>query len=408
MLFYYQAVSRLLIPFLLLAVAGVALSQIDLLHQSYQPLLSILPYLSLSLALLLSHVFNKVRYLYMAVLLGVTFFLVQTELQNPLEQITPFYWFSVVSLLLPINILMLVSVKDRGVWNRWGGVLLFLLPLQSALLFYGETVDAFITLFIHPYLAVGQLGDTVLSSAGVIVYVASLLVLLLVLCVRNTEAEAVFFSCLFCVFLTLLYFDSVYISSVLFTAAGLILSYGLMRSSHDMAYQDDLTKIPGRRALNEKMESLGGKYVIAMMDVDHFKKFNDTHGHDVGDDVLRMVAAKMDEVSGGGKTYRYGGEEFCVVFNNKDLSACKPHLEAVRETIASYKLKIRDKKSRPKRGKKGAKLRGKKEKVKSVSVTISVGVAERGGKIQKPVQVIKEADKALYKAKEAGRNCLVM
>ena len=57
-----------------------------------------------------------------------------------------------------------------------------------------------------------------------------------------------------------------------------------------MAFRDELTGLPGRRALNERLQRLPRQYVLAMTDVDHFKKFNDTHGHDVGDEVLKLVA----------------------------------------------------------------------------------------------------------------------
>ena len=79
-----------------------------------------------------------------------------------------------------------------------------------------------------------------------------------------------------------------------------------------MAFRDELTGLPGRRALNEKLQRMGRVYTLAMADVDHFKAFNDTHGRR-GDQVLRMVAAQLRRVSGGGHAYRYGGE-FTLVF----------------------------------------------------------------------------------------------
>src|SRR3546814_5904189 len=72
--------------------------------------------------------------------------------------------------------------------------------------------------------------------------------------------------------------------------------------AYQMAFRDELTGLPGRRALNERMQRLGRNYVLAMSDVDHFKKFNDTHGHDVGDQVLRLVASKLSKISGDRKS----------------------------------------------------------------------------------------------------------
>ncbi len=89
-----------------------------------------------------------------------------------------------------------------------------------------------------------------------------------------------------------------------------------------MAYHDDLTGIPGRRALNEDLDKLSGMYAIAMMDIDHFKKFNDTYGHDVGDEALRYVARTVDQIVAHGKLYRLVGKSlllFILVLQKKKL-----------------------------------------------------------------------------------------
>jgi len=81
---------------------------------------------------------------------------------------------------------------------------------------------------------------------------------------------------------------------------------GLVATSYRMAYHDDLTGLPGRRAMNEVLLQLGSRYAMAMVDVDHFKRFNDTYGHDVGDQVLRMVASRLGVVSAAGKLFDTG------------------------------------------------------------------------------------------------------
>ncbi|MCP4414272.1 MAG: GGDEF domain-containing protein, partial [Gammaproteobacteria bacterium] len=195
----------------------------------------------------------------------------------------------------------------------------------------------------------------------------------------------------------------------IFSSIQLMLIWSVLKQSHDMAYRDELTGLPGRRALNDALKSPGRKYVLAMMDIDHFKKFNDKYGHDIGDDVLKVVAGKIAQVTGSGRAFRYGGEEFTVLFKGKELETCIPHLEAVREEIAQYKILIRETKNRPKTRKEGKILRGggRKNTPKGISVTISIGVAPKNTTYTNPEQVLKGADKALYKAKNAGRNCLV-
>jgi diguanylate cyclase (GGDEF)-like protein len=185
----------------------------------------------------------------------------------------------------------------------------------------------------------------------------------------------------------------------------LILAVAVAHEAYQMAFRDELTGLPGRRALNERMQRLGRNYVLAMTDVDHFKKFNDTHGHDVGDQVLRLVASKLSKVSGGGRAYRYGGEEFALVFAGKTLEECLPHLEVIRGVIAAYNIQLRNP-DRPQDDLQGRQRRAGSAAT-SVSVTVSIGVCERMPEQRTPEEVLKAADQALYAAKGAGRNCVV-
>ncbi|WP_455887438.1 diguanylate cyclase [Pseudomonas rustica] len=187
----------------------------------------------------------------------------------------------------------------------------------------------------------------------------------------------------------------------------LMIAAAVAHEAYQMAFRDELTGLPGRRALNERMQRLGRNYVIAMTDVDHFKKFNDTHGHDVGDQVLRLVASRLSKVTGGGRAYRYGGEEFALVFAGKTAEECVPHVEAVREVIANYVMHLRDQSSRPQDDTSGRQRRAGSSGG-TVSVTISIGVAERQVDHRNPEAVLKSADQALYSAKGAGRNCVMV
>lgn len=186
--------------------------------------------------------------------------------------------------------------------------------------------------------------------------------------------------------------------NVFSSTAMLMCLYAVLQESWRMAYLDELTELPARRALRERFQKMGGTYTVAMLDVDHFKKFNDTYGHDTGDAVLRMIATKLNKVTGGGTSYRYGGEEFSVVFNGKNSEDAKPHLETLRETIASTPFII----NRASRRKSDKKFRNRKNK--KVSVTVSIGVADSKANVSSPWDVLKLSDKALYRAKAKGRN----
>jgi diguanylate cyclase (GGDEF)-like protein len=187
-------------------------------------------------------------------------------------------------------------------------------------------------------------------------------------------------------------------------AACAALAVAVLQDSYRMAFRDELTGLPGRRALNDRMKGLGRRYVIAMVDVDHFKRFNDTHGHDVGDDVLRMVASRLARVGGGGKAFRYGGEEFTVLFPRRSLGDALPHIEALREAIQGTRMALRAP-GRPAKDSVGRKRRGAAPAARrTVAVTVSIGVADRDERHTTPEAVVAAADKALYRAKRGGRN----
>jgi len=239
------------------------------------------------------------------------------------------------------------------------------------------------------------------QSQTVLIVSFATLYILLTLCILNPSLHmSAGFGVLFMLIAELHYGDESRSLNVFGSAALLMCLYAIMQETWRMAYLDELTGLPGRRSLGEKFRKISGLYTVAMLDVDHFKKFNDTYGHDAGDAVLRMIAAKMSKVSGGGQSYRYGGEEFSIVFAGKDSREAVRHLETLREAIASKPFVIRR-----------ARRRDSSAPVKpvdnnTVTVTVSIGFADSGGNKTSPWDVLKLSDQALYRAKGKGRNCV--
>lgn len=188
--------------------------------------------------------------------------------------------------------------------------------------------------------------------------------------------------------------------AVYLAAAGGILTIAAIERSYLLAYHDGLTGLPGRRALNEALERLSGAYTIAMVDVDHFKRFNDTYGHEVGDEVLRTVATRLTEELPQSTVYRYGGEEFAVLFAGAGQADCLLLLEGARDAVAREPFTVR-RRLRPRN--KPAKPRAKSRR-RQETITVSIGVAERDKRLARAEDVIRAADQALYRAKEGGRN----
>ena len=200
--------------------------------------------------------------------------------------------------------------------------------------------------------------------------------------------------------------------------AAAILAVFIVEASYAMAYHDELTGLPSRRAFNDARLRLEAPYSVAVVDIDHFKKFNDTYGHETGDDVLCMVADRLTRVTGGGQAFRVGGEEFSILFPGKPAEEAVPHLELLRATIETSVFRLRgsdrralsrghDRRKIAARRKKRSLVRAQWRRLSAslgLSVTVSIGVAEPGSKHPTVESVTQLADKALYRAKEGGRN----
>lgn len=158
----------------------------------------------------------------------------------------------------------------------------------------------------------------------------------------------------------------------------------------DFANKDFLTGVYNRRYFYENMneyvayaEEHMEPYVVAMLDIDHFKKINDTHGHNSGDKVLKTLAKKLiDETKGDDLIARFGGEEFCVILKNISNEDAVKFFVNLRANIANCKVQL------------------KKEQI---SFTVSIGVAFSRSDYRLD-ELLELADEALYRAKENGRN----
>jgi len=192
---------------------------------------------------------------------------------------------------------------------------------------------------------------------------------------------------------------------VSFGVMTIILVHAILHMYWRKVYMDVLTTVPNRQALDERLHTLRKNYTLAMVDIDHFKKFNDNYGHAEGDNVLRMVAQHLEEHLGF-KVYRYGGEEFCVVFEGSNLEPAHEQMDKTRHSLEKRAFRLRSNKRR--KGDIGSFFtKSADSSGRKVHITISVGVAAAGKSGEDYEKVIKRADQALYQAKEKGRNKVI-
>jgi diguanylate cyclase (GGDEF)-like protein len=319
-----------------------------------------------------------------------------------------------IGLLLPLNFVILSLQQETG----------FTLPSLAplSLLLFIESV--IVAVLCRPEPAAQHalhraLAPAPLPFATLLAFAAATIILLVRFLLFRKPVDGGLLWALAASFLALHFGGAGRIPTAYFATAALTLAGSIVETSYRLAYYDELTALPSRRAFHEALLRLTPPYSIAMVDIDHFKRCNDTYGHDTGDEVLRMVAARLARVSGGGQAYRVGGEEFAIVFAGKTTKDVFDPLEQLRLDIAASSFRLRGTERRQEtrgpdrrnsRGQTGRAIRklAQASPVTELSVTASMGVATATQPNASAEEVIKAADKALYRAKNAGRNRIEM
>jgi GGDEF domain-containing protein len=324
--------------------------------------------------------------------------------------------FSAVSVLMPVNFLLIAFMRERGFGVSGIAPFGTLLFMQAVVLAVLERARASSGLTPAPEPA----ANASISTYGFLAFtIAAILLAGRTIVTRKPSDHALFWA-LVSFFLSIYFNNSVQFSYLYSAVGACILAMSIVETSYLLAYHDELTALPSRRAFNDALDRLQQTFSIAVVDIDHFKQFNDTYGHDTGDQVLRLVASRLASVTGGGQAYRCGGEEFAILFPGKTVSDVVEHLEGLRATIETAEFRMRgfDRRQTPRgpdrRNQRNRRRTGKRQAVRqpaeekkipaSLSVTVSIGVAGSSPDDQFPDTILQAADTALYRAKGNGRN----
>ncbi|MFZ5643835.1 MAG: GGDEF domain-containing protein [Bacillota bacterium] len=399
-----KKLQPLALPGGFLALALLVLLNAESMSAPARQLVNYFSHVMFAASLALSYWFNRSRVFFIALLLEAGQLLIFSMVPPGAgrnEYMLASY--SAASLLLPLNILAFSFFKERGILSgpgkfRVAFVLAQLIFISWAGLPGNDVAVQALNVRIIP---TSPPDLTPIPQLSVLFFVITFTVLLARLYLSPTPMDGHFTGILIAVALALHLRENIMAFQIFYTTSGIIMLAALIQDSYRKAYLDELTGIPGRRSLMEELAKLDGKYSIAMVDIDFFKKFNDTYGHDVGDEVLKFIAAQINDVTGGGKAFRYGGEEFTVVFPGKRVKDVLPHLENLREAIGKRPFILRGK-DRPKE--KPEKITPSKSTRRRLFITVSIGVAQSGLQSREAGEVIREADGALYRAKQQGRN----
>ena len=365
--------------------------------------LSMIPYVVYGGGLILCWLFYNSREFNLIIILVVSF-----------GALSQFFWakgllgfqkellFNLLCILIPLNFLIFNFLKERGILNQYGVKRLIFVGAQVMGAFWLLKTNQF---GLSTYLSMDLVqypltAKTIIKQPGQLIIAISLTILCAHWLLRPNQLRGAWILSLISVVVALHFVLNTQLATTYFIFAGVILLSAIVNNAYHLAYKDELTQLPSRRALKQQLASLGKTYSLAMVDVDHFKKLNDNHGHDIGDEVLKMLAAHLQRVEGGGKAFRYGGEEFTIVFPGKDIGSATLYLETLRNNIASKPFIVRNKQ----RPKDKPSQNTKSDNTKKLNVTVSIGVAEKQAKHSSTRDIMKSADDALYKAKKKGRN----
>ena len=401
--FMHRLAGNLVVPATYLIAVTVLALNLDHLPVVSHTVWLIGPTVTVTVAGTFALSYNRSRVFYVVCILAFCMLIRQQIMAEGLNEL-------IIVGLVPANILMIALFRERGFFTFTGlmRMALILFEFVIALYWISEQTPlptSLLNPFDYPFTIV--LDYSPFDQVATLLLVASMIGCVFAVGYDTTLISQGLITAL--ASLALGYSIPVGQAWEVYIIAGsLYLSASIIRDSYNMAYRDELTGLPHRRALNEQFLSLGNRYSLAMLDIDHFKKFNDTHGHAVGDQILQMVAAKIRQVGGGGRAYRYGGEEFSIIFPRMKKEDALFYLDEVRKAIQNYEMVIRGKpredEEEEKTGRKQRKRGSFRTADKKVSVTISIGVGDRATDGPLPDDVLNAADKALYATKKAGRN----
>ncbi len=364
------------------------------------------PYLAAAPGALLAWWFGHGRAMFMLALLALAHATIGAFVAGaPGADVNGQVIYAALSLLVPVNIAVFALIPERAAFSVHGLTravsILIQIAVVSAVAGAGPAAHKIAADLLHFRLFDPAFDAwTYITQPGLLAYGLAALALLARLLATRSHIDGGALGALAASALALHMVGKGPAPAVFFTVAAMLLTLAVIQDAYRMAFIDELTGLPGRRALTAAMKNLGGSYSIAMVDVDFFKKFNDAHGHDAGDQVLQMVAAKLAAAPGGGRAFRYGGEEFSVLFAGKTMDQAWEPLETLRKNIAAGRFALRDK-DRPKDKPANP---NRPRRIEKAGVTISIGVAEKGACAAAPEEILRAADKALYRAKNNGRN----
>lgn len=391
-----RKVMGVLAPITVILVAWALAVKAESSSEATQSLIKVIPYVIALLVIFMSVWYQNSNSFYLVCFILISYIFIsisQEHLPMLVEAVT------MLSILFPLNIVWLSFSKERGIFSNYGR--------NKAIIVSAQLIWVFINIKIKSSVPAIQGMSQVyigIKAPAVVLYILAVGLLLSCYILKNRYMDLIYVAVLITSIISFYFSNRILLVSIFTSAIFVIMVIAMFDVSYSLAFYDTLTGVLSRRALEQELLKLGNrKYAIAMVDLDFFKKVNDSYGHDIGDEVLKMVASLLNKTLAKAKVFRYGGEEFVVLFIGKSYNEIMPQLERTRRAIERRPFIVRSDNrptEKPDKISKYAKGKGK------INITVSIGLAQRTDLIKTGYDVIKKADEALYKSKNGGRNCI--
>jgi len=278
------------VPATILIATWFLIPRIALLPPARQELVVFAPYLVTIPGMFLAVHFHRARP-FMALLLLVVFYWASLSLLSgrPFEPALDRVYQGFV-LLVPLNLLLITLMRERGMFSTAGRLRFVFLALQAgtAIWLFRYHFHDLLPYIARSYTRLPLISGLLIPQPALLASALCFLAIALLALRRQSPVDSAMLGALAAFIIAGERLTNRDIHAAYITAGALIITLGVLRDSYNMAFRDDLTGIPSRRSLNESLHGLGRRYTVAMLDVDHFKRCNESHGHDEGDRVLKM------------------------------------------------------------------------------------------------------------------------
>ncbi|MGI6085371.1 MAG: GGDEF domain-containing protein [Acetivibrionales bacterium] len=389
-----RKVLGVLAPIAVILVAWALAAKMPFSSDATQSLIRVIPYVIALLAIFMSVWYQNSNSFYLVCFILVSYIYIsisQEHLPMLKETVT------MLSILLPVNTVWLSFSKERGVFSAYGRNKAIIILIQLIWVFInimGKSKIPYTQNMPQVYLGI--------NAAAVVIYILAVGILLSCYILKKQYMNFIHVSVLITSIISFYFSNRILLVAIFTTAIFVIMVIAMFDVSYSLAFYDTLTGVLSRRALEQELLKLGNrKYAIAIVDLDFFKKINDQYGHDIGDEVLKMVASIISKTLKKVKVFRYGGEEFVALFTGRGYNEIASDLEYLRKTIERRPFVVRSKNRPTERPDKIVKHVTVREKI---NITVSIGSAQKTDLMKTSYDVIKKADEALYKSKNSGRN----